>query len=179
YRRHPRSRSRFRAPAPAPARTNRDGDRRRLLPAGSWTNSVFSGVDRRAGTASPPDMPLASGGACRGKAGRMRRSGRDEFEGDAVDAIAQAGGRRAVLEDMALVAAAIGAVHLDALHAQCVVDRGAQGPVDEGIEARPAGAALELGVGGEERLLAAGAMEGAGAMLVIERGAVGIFRGLV
>ena len=102
-------------------------------------------------------------------------SGRNEIQRHAIDAVAQTGGRRTIVKDMALMAAAIGAVHFGAGHEQRLVLGRAQRAVDKGIKARPAGAAVELGLGGEQRLGAAGAEKGAGAMLVIERRGEGTF----
>src|SRR5260221_13756423 len=67
--------------------------------------------------------------------------------------------RRAVVEDMSQMAAAGRAMDLDALHPQAVVDRGFDAARDRFVEARPAGAALELPPGFEQRLAAAGAGE--------------------
>src|SRR5262245_13087852 len=94
-----------------------------------------------------------------------------EREGDAVDAVAQAGGRRAVGEHMAQVAAAAAAVHLRAHHEVAAVLGGLHGARLRIVEARPAGAALELGLGNEQRLSAAGALERAGPLLGKQRAA--------
>ena len=91
----------------------------------------------------------------------------------AVDAVAQAGGRRAVREDMAEMAAAIGAMDLDAVHAVAAILRGADSALKRLVEARPAGAALEFLAGLEQLLVATGAGEGAGALLVVERAGAG------
>src|SRR5688500_18500131 len=67
-----------------------------------------------------------------------------EVQRDAVDAIAQAGRRRAVRENMTEVAAASAAVHLGAGHSKAAV-LGRFGRTGlRIIEARPAGAALEF-----------------------------------
>src|SRR4051812_23168041 len=82
-----------------------------------------------------------------------------ETGGDAVDAITLAGGRWPVGKDMAEVAAAARAVHFGAAHAVGRVLRYGGGPRNGIVEARPAGAALELGPGLEQRLAAADAHE--------------------
>src|SRR5262245_26598500 len=98
---------------------------------------------------------------------------RHEFHGDAVHAVAQAGRRRAVLEDMAEMAAAAAAVHLGAGHEPAVVHGRADRVVDWRPEARPAGAALILGLGGVQGQLAAGADECPGALLSVQRACAG------
>src|SRR5262249_38462246 len=81
------------------------------------------------------------------------------------------GRRRAVLEDVAEMAAAAAAMHLGAGHAVAVVGQGFDRALLRIVEARPAGAALEFLLRGEQRLPAAGAGEGAGALLMVERAA--------
>src|SRR4028119_1723536 len=81
----------------------------------------------------------------------------------AVHAVALAGGLRPVREDVAEVPAAARAMHLRARHEQAAVGLGADPALDGRPEGRPAGAALELGAGVEQRLAAAGAQESAGA----------------
>src|ERR1700752_4053772 len=94
-----------------------------------------------------------------------------EIHRHAVDAIAQSGRRRAVGEDMAEMTAAAAAMAFGADHAVGAIlrflDRAGLGIV----EARPAGAALELLLRLEQHLPAARAGEGAGALLVVERAA--------
>src|SRR5579863_2816187 len=92
-----------------------------------------------------------------------------EVHRHAVDAIAQVRRRRAVLEHVAEMAAAAAALHLGANHAVAAIGYGLDRTRFRIIKARPAGAALELLVRGEQRLLAAGAIERAGTLLVIER----------
>src|SRR5262245_33646997 len=96
-----------------------------------------------------------------------------EVHGDAIDAVAQVRRRRAVLEYVAEMAAAAAAMHLGAHHAVAAVLGALHRARDRIVEARPAGAALELLLGDEQRLAAARAGEGAGALLVIERAAAG------
>src|SRR5256885_4043468 len=94
---------------------------------------------------------------------------RFEDKAKPVDAIAQAGGLRAVVEDVAEMAAAAAAMHLDPRHAVGAVLGAAERVVERLEEARPARAALELGVRGKQRQIAAGAGESTLAMLLHER----------
>src|SRR5580692_9264362 len=103
------------------------------------------------------------------KLGRSPSSLRLEIQRHAVDAIAQVRRRRAIVEDVAEMAAAAAAVHLGALHAPAAVGGGIDRAWLRIVEARPAGAALEFLLRGEQRLPAADAGERAGAFLVIER----------
>src|ERR1041384_307091 len=94
-----------------------------------------------------------------------------EIHRHAVDAIAQSGRRRAVREDMAEMAAAAAAMHLGAHHAVAHVARLLDRTRLRIVEARPAGAALELLLRPEQRLPATRAAKRAGALLEIERAA--------
>src|SRR5581483_2853171 len=94
-----------------------------------------------------------------------------KLHGDAVDAVAQPGRRRPILEDVAQVAAAAAAVHLRADHAVAFVDRGLDGARNGIVEGGPAGAALELPLRHEQGLVTARAEERAGPLLVVERAA--------
>src|SRR5205807_10529557 len=67
------------------------------------------------------------------------------------------------------MATAAAAVYFGAQHAEHPIFGLAEGVIERLIEARPAGAALELGLRGEQRQVAAGAGEDALAMLVEER----------
>src|SRR5262249_4546823 len=69
--------------------------------------------------------------------------------------------------------AAAAAVHLGAHHAVAVIVGLFDGAGHRVVEARPAGAALEFLLRHEQRLLAAGAAEGTGALLVVECAAAG------
>src|SRR4051812_30712972 len=89
----------------------------------------------------------------------------------AVDAIAQSGRRRAIRKDVAEMAAAAAAMRFSASHAVGTVVRFLDRARFRIVEARPAGAALELLLRLEQLLPAARAGEGAGALLVIERAA--------
>ena len=85
---------------------------------------------------------------------------------DAVHAIAQARGLRPVGEDVAEMATAAVAGDRRAGHAEGMVVRLVDGIGKRRPEARPAGAAVEFGLRGEQRQVAAGAGEGAGTMFV-------------
>src|SRR5450755_2281727 len=112
--------------------------------------------------ASARRLAVRPGRAC------PERLGGNELQRDAVVAVALAGRRRAVVEDVALVAAAAHAVVLGARDDHLDVGLGDDRARQRGVEARPAGAALELGLRGEERKVAAGADEAAVAMLGVE-----------
>ena len=86
-----------------------------------------------------------------------------------VDAVAQAGRLRPVVEDVAEMAAAAAAMHFGAQHAEGAVLGLADRVFERLVEARPAGAALEFRLGGEQRQVAAGAGEDALAMLLEQR----------
>src|SRR5262245_21119696 len=120
-------------------------------------------------------LEARAGPAARRK-GRKRRSGlaRLEFERGAVDAVTQAGGLpRPIGKDVAEVSFTAGAAHLRPGHEVGAVFVLADGGTGRRlVEARPARTGLELGGGGEQRLAAAHAAEGAGALFPIEwRGA--------
>jgi hypothetical protein len=82
----------------------------------------------------------------------------DELQGSGIHAVAQAGGLRAVREDVAEMGVALAAEHFGAFHAKAAV-----GLLDDVLfgdgspEAWPAGAGLKLGVGAEQRIAAADA----------------------
>src|SRR6185295_13426695 len=78
-----------------------------------------------------------------------------EGQRDRVDAVAVAGGGAvAVGEDVPEVGAAVGAAHLDPLHPVRGVLDVLHGVGDRLVEARPAAAGVELGVGLEQHVLA-------------------------
>src|ERR1700691_3501634 len=85
------------------------------------------------------------------------------------------GRRRAVFEDVAEVAAATAAMHFGTGHAPAAVGRCLDRARHWIVETRPASAALEFLLRVEQRLIAGGAIERAGAFLVIERAAAGAF----
>ncbi len=110
-----------------------------------------------------------SGNNCReGMSGRGRRR-RVKHQRKTVHAVAKSGRFRAVVEDVAEMAAAAAAMHLGAHHAEGAVRGRADRIVQRLPEARPAGAALILGLGREQRQVAAGAGEGALAVLLEQR----------
>src|SRR3954447_19848250 len=78
-----------------------------------------------------------------------RRLRRVEHQRKTVHAVAQAGRLRAVVEDVAEMAAAAGAMDFGAQHAEGPVLGLADGVFQRLPETRPAGAALELGVRGK------------------------------
>src|SRR4029077_19304881 len=94
---------------------------------------------------------------------------RDELERDAVVAVPQSGRRRAVLEQVAVVAAAPFAVVLGARVDQVEVLLAVEHARDGREEGGPAGARVELHLGGEERQVAAGAGKDAGTLLFVQR----------
>src|SRR5271165_3898131 len=98
---------------------------------------------------------------------------------EAVHAVTQAGGLRSVVEDVAEMAAAATAMHFVPHHAKGAVLGGADGIVERFVEARPTGAALELGLGGEQRQVAAGAGEDALAVLLQQRAGPRTFGALI
>src|SRR5499427_3743238 len=121
---------------------------------------------------------LAKVAGWRARRSRKRRSSRSigqEFQGDAVDAIAQSSGRRSVLEDMAQMPAAASAMHFRAWQQQQVVGGGADCVRQRPIEARPTGLAVVFGLRGEQRKIAARAGKRALALLVVERARAGGF----
>src|SRR6202043_1987748 len=94
---------------------------------------------------------------------------RVERQGKTVHAVAQPGRFRTVVEHVAEMAAATPAVDLGAGHAEGGILAFADRIFQRLIEARPAGAALELGLGGKQRQVAAGAGEDALAVLLEQR----------
>src|SRR5579862_1497144 len=67
-------------------------------------------------------------------------------------------------------------MHLGAGEEQAAILRGRHAMLDRRVEARPAGAALEFGLGAKERQAAGGADELAVPVLVVEGAAVGALR---
>src|SRR5438874_3003377 len=98
---------------------------------------------------------------------RWRR--RMKYQGVAVHAVAQPGRLRPVVEHVPEMAAAAAAVDFGPQHAEGPIFGLADGVVERLVEARPAGAALELGLRGEQRQVATGTGEDALAMLVEQR----------
>ncbi len=104
---------------------------------------------------------------------RGRGLRRLEAQRQPVHAVAQPGRLRPVVEHMAEMAAAAAAMHFGPQHHEGAVLGGGHRIGQRLVEARPAGAAVELGLGGEQRLVATGASEGSLAMLLVQRAAVG------
>src|SRR6267378_3659994 len=92
-----------------------------------------------------------------------------EDQRKAVHAVAQAGRLRPVIKDMTEMAAAAAAVNFGPQHPKGAVFGLADGIVERLIKTRPAGAALEFRLRGEQRQIAAGAGEYALAMLLEQR----------
>jgi hypothetical protein len=95
---------------------------------------------------------------------------------NAVHTIAQACRLRAIIEDMTEMAAASAALNRRPYHAEGCTPGLANGPFERRPETRPAGVAIELRGRGEQVSGAAGASEGAGAMLLEQRTRKGGFR---
>ena len=94
---------------------------------------------------------------------------RNEFQRDGVDAVAEAGGRGAVGEDVAEVGVAAGAEGFFADHAVAGIFFGDDVFRGDGLEkAGPAGAGVKFGVGAEEREVAADAVVDPGLLAVVE-----------
>src|SRR3569833_1816013 len=92
----------------------------------------------------PIPMPRLSG---HGESGARSGGSGFELQRHAIHAVAQAGGRRAVVEDVAEMPAAAAAVHLAVVLPQTADGREAHGIGQDAEETGPAGAALELRVG--------------------------------
>src|SRR5207237_1644978 len=86
-----------------------------------------------------------------------------------VDAIAQAGRLRSVVEDVTHMSTAAAAVDFRARHPERRIPGFANGVVERLVEAWPAGAALEFGIRGEQGQIAAGAGEDTLAFFLQER----------
>ena len=89
---------------------------------------------------------------------RALASLRQEVHCHAIDAVAQMGRRRTVIEHVAEMAAAPRAMHLGADHAITLVGRCLDRALYRIVEARPPGAAVELAPGDEQLLAAAHAL---------------------
>src|SRR6478609_1078355 len=111
-------------------------------------------------------------GSASGGAGR-------EIHRDAVHAVAQAGRLRAVVEDVAEMAAATAAMHFGAHGAEREVRARRDGLVERRPEARPAGMAVEFRARRKQVEPAAGAGKAPRAMLVVERTRVRAFGAFV
>src|SRR3977135_3324809 len=89
-----------------------------------------------------------------------------EDQRKAVHAVAQAGRLRPIVKDVTEMAAAAAAVNFGPQHPKGAVLGLADGVLERLIKTRPAGAALEFRLRGEQRQVAAGAGENALAMLL-------------
>src|SRR4029077_2386021 len=121
--------------------------------------------------------PYATGAPLRA-AGRGSCHLRHELQRDAVVAIALAGGLRAVVEHVTLVAVATRAVVFGAWQHELEIGLGAQRAVDRRVKARPSRATLVLALRQEQRQIATGAHEGALALFAVQwagAGALGAF----
>src|ERR1700688_1300449 len=96
-----------------------------------------------------------------------------ELQRDAVDAVAQSGRRRAVVEDVTEMAVAPVAVDFVALHSDARVARLRDRIFQRRVETRPAGTAVEFRRRREERQGATGAGKRPGSVLVLERARTG------
>src|SRR5450631_232779 len=152
----------------------RSGARRAAAPRRSVPGWRLA-TTRLTAEAGPRIPNLVSPAAFAGPSALVQR----EFQGNAVHAIAQTGRRRAVVEDVAKVAAAAPAPHLGPFHQKTPVGFGPHRAFDWTPEARPARPALELGLRFEERQLAAGTSKNILAMLLQQRAAEGPFGALV
>src|SRR4051812_22015612 len=92
-----------------------------------------------------------------------------KYQRKTVHAVAQAGRLRPIIEEVTEMAAAAAAVDFGTQHPKGAVFGLAERVLERLIKTRPAGAALEFGVGGEQRQVAAGAGEGALAGLPQQR----------
>src|SRR6516164_339274 len=90
-----------------------------------------------------------------------------------IHAIAQPGGLRAIVENVAEMAAAAAAMHLGAGHEEAAVGLRLDRLLDRRRKARPSRSAVELGIGGEQRLAATGAVVDALAVFLVERARAG------
>src|SRR5579859_2988379 len=92
-----------------------------------------------------------------------------ELQRETIHAVAQSGRLRTIVEHVSEVAAAATAMHFDALHPEGAVLARADRIRKRLIEARPSGAALELGFGGKQRQVTSGAGERTLAVLPEQR----------
>src|ERR1700694_1845187 len=92
-----------------------------------------------------------------------------KYQRKAVHAVAQAGGLRPIEEEVTEMAAATAAVNFGAQHPEGPVFGLADGVLERLVKTRPAGAAFEFGLRGEQRQVAAGAGEDALAVLLEQR----------
>src|SRR5438477_3948871 len=108
-----------------------------------------------------------------------RRLRRVKHQTKSVNAVTQARRLRPVVEDVTEMAAAAATVNFGAQHPEGAVLGLADGVVNRLVEARPAGAALEFGLRGEQRQVATGASEDALAVLFQKRARAGALGALL
>src|SRR5262245_64737010 len=108
---------------------------------------LFQCLMRTSGSGAGGNLPVAR----QDLPGARERSGGggNEFQRDAVHAIAQTGRTRPVLEHMSEMTAATPAMHFGARDQERAVGRRADRIVQRLIETRPAGPAFIFGFGGE------------------------------
>src|SRR4029434_6961060 len=97
----------------------------------------------------------------------------NEVQRHAVVAPALAGGRRAIIEDMAVVAAAADAVIFGAGQNELVISSGAEYPRDRRKETTPTGVALIFHLGGKKRQIASNTHEDAATFFIVQRARAG------
>src|SRR5690606_31911627 len=110
---------------------------------------------------------------------RASRGGRSEGQCQAVQAMALASRRRAIVEYMAEMAAAASTMHLRAGHEQGIVLLGADRIRQRFPEARPASAGIIFGFRGIGRQVATGTMEDTLAMFFEQGTGEGALRGFL
>jgi hypothetical protein len=96
-----------------------------------------------------------------------------EFHGDAIYAIAQAGRWWPIVEDVAEMAPAATTMRFRSDHSVAFIGGSLYRIGCRIVEARPAGAAFEFPLRGEQRLIATRADECAGTLLEVQRAAAG------
>src|SRR5262245_21375810 len=99
----------------------------------------------------------------------MLRSGRLEFQRNAVDAVAQMRWGRTIVEDVAEMTSATAAMHLVTNHAMASIHFGFDRIGQWIVETWPAGPTLEFHLGDEQRLIAGSAAKDARAFFVQQR----------
>src|SRR4030088_2059730 len=92
-----------------------------------------------------------------------------EYQGKAIHAVAQAGRLRPIVEHVTEMATAAAAVNFGPQYPESPVFGPADGVVERLVKNRPAGAALEFRLRGEQRQVAAGTGEDALAMFLEQR----------
>src|SRR5262249_24784821 len=99
----------------------------------------------------------------------LLRSGPPEIQRNTLDAVAQMGWRRTIVEDMAEMTSATAAMHLITNHAMASIHFGFDRIGQWIVETWPTCPALEFHLGDEQRLIAGSAAKGARAFFVQQR----------